>query len=124
MLSVRVITFAFRLLANSSALERAHGISRETDSDNHILFADADKLLKYFTGAVRSDGGHIVAYQIQIKAEKRCQRRTAPDTDYINLPRVQYCVNRQIKRIMVDNGKRSALSSQCPSEVRFSRISL
>ena len=76
--------FCFPVACKFQCFQRTHRVTRKTDPDDHIFFIDPDQLFKNLTGTVRIDQRDILTYQIQIKAQKGSQRRTASDSDHIN----------------------------------------
>ena len=56
--------FRFTVACKLQCFQRSHGVAREADADNHILFIDPDQLFKYFTGAVRMNTDYVFADQI------------------------------------------------------------
>ena len=106
-LSVSVITFAFLLLANSKAfnvrIEYRGKLIPTITSSSPIRMSCSKISLELLRANLR-----VVADQIQVKAEKRCQRCTAPDTDDINFAGIQNRVNGKIKSFMVDHNPTSA----------------
>ena len=82
--------------------QRPHGIPRKTDSDNNILLADPDNLLKYLAGSIGIDYRHVPADQIQVKTQEISQRGAASDADHIDPSGIENGIHRKFKHFMIN----------------------